>query len=122
MNNPVLGKIMENVKKHRDTQQTEEETIQQQNQIFHRKSISNRNEKTQISMNKPVYLGLSILDLSKTVMYELWYDYLKQKYDGNVKLCYMDIDSFIVHVKIDDIYKDNAEDVEKRFDTWANGR
>ena len=122
MNNPVLGKIMENVKKHRDTQQTEEETIQQQNQIFHRKSTSNRNEKTQISMNKPVYLGLSILDLSKTVMYELWYDYLKQKYDGNVKLCYMDIDSFIVHVKIDDIYKDNAEDVEKRFDTWANGR
>ena len=73
-------------------------------------------------MNKPVYLGLSILDLSKTVMYELWYDYLKQKYGGNVKLCYMDIDSFIVHVKIDDIYKDNAEDVEKRFDTWANGR
>ena len=73
-------------------------------------------------MNKPVYLGLSILDLSKTVMYELWYDYLKQKYEGNVKLCYMDIDSFIVHVKIDDIYKDNAEDVEKRFDTWANGR
>ena len=79
-------------------------------------------KKTQITMNKPVYLGLSILDLSKTVMYELWYDYLKQKYDGNVKLCYMDIDSFIVHVKIDDIYKDNAEDVEKRFDTWANGR
>ena len=108
MNNPVLGKIMENVKKHRDTQQTEEETIQQQNQIFHRTSISNRNEKTQISMNKPVYLGLSILDLSKTVMYELWYDYLKPKYGENVKLFYMDTDSFIVHVKTDDIYKDIA--------------
>ena len=86
MNNPVLGKIMENVKKHRDTQQTEEETIQQQNQIFHRKSISNRNEKTQISMNKPVYLGLSILDLSKTVMYELWYDYIKPKYRNIVRM------------------------------------
>ena len=85
--------------------------------IFYVKSISNRNGKTQMSMNKPVYLGLSILDLSKTVMYELWYNYLKQKYGGNVKLCCMDINSFIVHVKTDDIYKDNTKDVEKRFDT-----
>ena len=66
-------------------------------------------------MNKPFYLGLSILNLSKTVMYEFWYDYLKPKYGENVKLCY--IGSFIVHVKIDDIYKDIAKDVEKRFDT-----
>ena len=68
-------------------------------------------------MNKPVYLGLPILDLSKTVMYEFWYDYLKPKYGDNAKLCYMDTDSFIVHVKTDDIYNDIAEDVEKRFDT-----
>ena len=68
-------------------------------------------------MNKPVYLGLSILDLSKTVMYEFWYDYVKPKYGENAKLCYMDTDSFIVHVKTDDIYKDIAEDVETRFDT-----
>ena len=50
-------------------------------------------------MNKPVYLGLSILDLSKTVMYEFWYDYVKPKYGENAKLCYMNTDSFIVHVK-----------------------
>ena len=68
-------------------------------------------------MNKPLYLGLPILDLSKTVMYESWYDYLKPKYGENAKLCYMDTDSFTVHVKTDDIYKDIAEDVEKRFDT-----
>ena len=73
--------------------------------------------KTQILMNKPVYLGLSILDLSKTVMYEFWYDYVKPKYGENAKLCYMDTDSFIVHVKTDDIYKDIAEDVETIFDT-----
>ena len=50
-------------------------------------------------MNKPVYLGLSILDLSKTVMHEFWYDYIKSKYGENLKLYYMDIDSFIAHVK-----------------------
>ena len=55
-------------------------------------------------MNKPVYLGLSILHLTKTVMYEFWYDYTKPKYAENEKLCYMDKDSFIVHVKADDIY------------------
>ena len=73
--------------------------------------------KTQILMNKLFYLGLSILDLSKTVMYEFWYGYVKPKYGENAKLCYMDTDSFIVHVKIDDIYKDIAEDVDTRFDT-----
>ena len=74
-------------------------------------------KKTEILMNKPVYLGLSILDLSKTLMYDFWSDYLKPKYRGKVKLCYMDTDSFIFHVKMDDIYKDIAEDIEKRFDT-----
>ena len=65
-------------------------------------------------MNKAVYLGLSKLDLSRTVMYEFWYDYVKLKYGEKAKLCYMGTDSFIVHVK-HDIYKDIAEDVETRF-------
>ena len=69
-------------------------------------------KKTQTLMNRPVYLGLSILDLSKTTMYEFWYDYVKPKYGENSKLCYMDTDSFIVYVKTDDIYKDIAGDVE----------
>ena len=68
--------------------------------------------KTQILINKHVYLGLSILDLSKTVMYEFWYDYVKPKYGENTKLCYMDRDSLIVHVKARAIYKDIAEDFE----------
>ena len=68
-------------------------------------------------MNKPVHLGLSILELSKILMYEFWYDYIKSKYDEKVKLWYMDKDSFIVYIKTDDIYKDVAEDVETRFDT-----
>ena len=68
-------------------------------------------------MNKPVYLRLSILELSKIVMYRFWYDYVKPKYDEKAKLCYMGTDRFIVYVKTDDIYKDIAEDVETRFGT-----
>ena len=54
-------------------------------------------------MNKPLYLGLSILDLSKTVIYEFWYDYPKPKYAENAQLCYIDTNSFIVQVKTDHI-------------------
>ena len=75
-------------------------------------------KKTEILMNKPVYLGLSILELSKILMYEFWYDYVKPKYGEKAKLCYMDTNSFIVYIKTDDIYKDIAEDIETRFDTW----
>ena len=68
-------------------------------------------------MNKPDHLELSILELSKILMYEFWYDYVKPKYGEKAKLCYMDTNSFIVYIKTDDIYKDIAEDVETRFDT-----
>ena len=67
-------------------------------------------------MNKPIYLSLSILEISKTLMYKFWYDYMKPKYGDNVKLCYMDTGSFIMHMKTEDFYKDIANDVEKIFD------
>ena len=73
--------------------------------------------KTRVKMNKPIYLGLSILDVSKILMYEFWYDYIKPKYGNDVKLCYMDTDSFVMNIKTEDFYKDIANDVEKRFDT-----
>ena len=68
-------------------------------------------------MNKPAYLGLSILEISKTLMYEFWYDYIAPKYQYNAKLCKMDTDSFIINIKTEDFYEDSANDVEKRFDT-----
>ena len=68
-------------------------------------------------MNKLVYLGLYILELSKILIYEFWYDYVKLKYGKKAKLCYMDTDSFIVYIKTDYVYKDIAEDVETTFDT-----
>ena len=66
-------------------------------------------------MSKPVYLGLSILELSKIFMYKFWYDYVKPKYEEKAKLCYMDTDSFIVYIKTDDTHKGSAEDVETRY-------
>ena len=68
-------------------------------------------------MNKPIYLGLAILELSKVLMYEFWYNYVKLKYSEKGKLCYMDTESFIVYIKTGDIYKDIREDVKTRFDT-----
>ena len=74
-------------------------------------------KKTKVKMNKRVYLGLSILEISKTQMCEFWYDYMKPKHVDNIKLCYLDTDSFIMHIKTQYFYKDIANDVEKRFDT-----
>ena len=75
--------------------------------------------KTKVVMNKPVYLGQAILDISKTLMYDFWYDYLKPKYGDKVKLCYMDTDNFIVHIETEDFYEDIASNVDKWFDTSA---
>ena len=73
--------------------------------------------KVKVKMNKPIYLGLSILELSKTTMYEFWYDYVKVKHEDRVKLCYMDTDSFVLNVRTEDFCKDISEDVKDRFDT-----
>ena len=70
-----------------------------------------------VKMNKPVYLGLSILEISKRLMYEFWYDYVKPRYQDNAKVRYMDKDSFIISIKTEDFYEDIANNVEKRFDT-----
>ena len=125
MNNAAFGKTIENVRKHRNiklvtTEKRRHFLVSEPNyhttKFFTENLFAIEMRKTQILMNKPVYLGLSILDLIKTVMYEFWYDYVKPKYGENAKLCYMDTDSLLVHVKTEDIYKDIAEDVETRFD------
>ena len=74
-------------------------------------------KKTKVKMNKPIYFGLSILEISKILMYEFWYDYMKPKYNDNVRLCYMYTDSFIMNIKTNDFYKDISDDVDNRFDT-----
>ena len=125
MNNAVFGKIMENLIKHRDIKIVKAE--RRRNSLvlepnYHTAKFFTENvrvtemKKPQITMNNPVYFGLSLLDLSKTVMC-YGYGYIKPKNGENAKLCYVNTDSFITHVKTDDIYKDIAEDVGTRFDT-----
>ena len=74
-------------------------------------------KKVKVKMKKPIYAGLSILDISKITMYEFWYDYVKIKYQDRARLCYMDTDGFVVNIKTKDFYKDISQDVNKRFDT-----
>ena len=73
--------------------------------------------KVEVKMNKQIYLGQAILDISKILMYEFWYDYIKPKYGDKARLCYMDTDSFVIYIKTKDFYKDIAGDVERWFDT-----
>ena len=126
MNNSVFGKTMENIRKHRDirlvtTDKKRSKLVSEPN--YHTINLISENlsitemKKTKVKMNKPIYLGLSILEISKTLIYEFWYDYMKPKYANNVKLCYMDMDSFIMNIKSNDFYKDISNDVENRFDT-----
>ena len=74
-------------------------------------------KKTNLLMNKPVYLGMCILDLSKTVMYEFHYNYIKEKYGDKAKLLFTDTDSLMYEIETEDFFKDISGDVKDRFDT-----
>ena len=126
LNYSVFGKTMENVRNHRDIKlvtadkrrnQLVSEPNYHTTKYFSENLLAIEMKKIKVKMNKPLYLGLSILEISKTLMYEFWYDYIKPKYQGNIKLCYMDTDSFIIYIKTEDVYENMADNVEKRFDT-----
>ena len=126
MNNTVFRKTMENIRKHRDiklvtTDKKRSKLVSEPN--YHTINLISEDlsiielKKTKVKMNKPIYLSLSILEISKILMYEFWYDYMKPKYNNNVKLCYMDTDSFIMDIKTNDFCEDIANDVECKLDT-----
>ena len=126
MNNAVFGKTMENVRNQRDiklvTTDKRRCALTSEPNYHSTKYISKdllvmEMRKTEVRMNKPIYLGQAILDLSKTLMYEFWYDYIKPKFGDKARLCYMDTDSFVMYIKTDDFYKDISDDVDKWFDT-----
>ena len=76
-------------------------------------------KKTKVKMNKPIYLGMSISDISKTLMYEFWYKYIKPKYKEKAKLCYMDTDSFVINIFTEDVFEDINNDIEGWFDAFS---
>ena len=128
MCNAVFSKSMEQVRNHRDirlvtTDKKRCQLVSQPNyhttKRFSEDLIAIEMKQAEIKMNKPIYLGLEILDISKILMYEFWFDYFKPKYENNIGLCYMDTDSFIFHVETEDFYQDVSNDVESRYDTSA---
>ena len=75
-------------------------------------------KKTKVKMNSPIYLGMSILDISKTLMFKFWCNYFKPKYGDRAKLCYTDTDSFIINIITEDFFVDISDDAERWFDTF----
>ena len=121
MINSVFGKTMENLRKHRDvklvtTDEKRNRLVSERNyhtrKRFSENLLATEMIKTKVKINKPIYLGMSILDIIKTLMYKFWCGYIKPKYGNRVKLCYTDTDSIIAHIMTEDFYRDIAGDVE----------
>ena len=130
MNNSVFGKTMENIRNRVNIKlvNTEEQFKKltakpnyESRKIFNdnvnESLVSVHMKRTSLTMNKPVYLGMSILDLSKTLMYDFHYNYIKPKYENKEKLLSTDTDSFLYEIQTEDFYKDISGDVKDRFDT-----
>ena len=127
MNNSVFGKTMENIRnrvnvKLVNTKEKLRKLVAKPNlksppKIFSENLVSVHMKKTSLTMNKPVYLGMCILELSKTIMYDFHYNYIKSKYGDKAKLLFTDTDSFMYEIETEDFYKDISGDVKDRFDT-----
>ena len=126
MNNAAYGKTMENVRKHRiiklvNNDKKRNKLVSEPNyhttKWFSEDLLAIEIKKTSVKMNNPIYLGLAILSLNKILMYDYWYNEMKPKYKDIIRLCYMNNDSFIMHIKTEYFYKDIADDIEKKYDT-----
>ena len=126
MNNAVFGKTMENIRNRVDVKLVNDivkarKLVAKPNfnhlNIFCEELIAIHMKKTGLTMNKPVYVGMCILDLSKTIMYEFHYNYIKPKYGDKARLLFTDTDSLMYEIQTKDFYKDISGDVKDRFDT-----
>ena len=125
MNNSVFGKMMENIRKHKNIKLVTNKaqylkTVMKPNfksgVLFGENLMGCEMGKVKVVMKKPIYLGQVILDLSKIVMYEFHYDYMKPKFK-DLQLCYMDTDCLIYNIKTENFYADIKDDISTRFDT-----
>ena len=126
MNNSVFGKTMENIRNRVDirlvTRESQAKKLTckpnyQHHTIFCENLTAVHMKKVSLKFNKPVYLGMSILDLSKTLMYDFHYNYIKPKYGDNAKLLFTDTDSLAYEIQTEDFYRDISSDVKEKFDT-----
>ena len=126
MNNSVFGKTMENIRNRVDVRLVNERKKAEKLvakpsfkhwTIFDENLIAVHMKRTKLKFNKPVYCGMSILDLSKTLMYEFHYKYILPKYGDNVKLLFTDTDSLCYEIETEDFFQDISGDVESKFDT-----
>ena len=126
MNNSVFGKTMENMRNRvniklvNDEKQAEKLTAKpnfDHCNIFSEELVAIHMKKTKLVFNKPVNVGMCILDLSKTLMYDFHYNYIKQKYGDKVKLLFTDTDSLMYEIQTEDFYRDTSADAKRRFDT-----
>ena len=126
MNNLVFGKTMENIRNRVNVKlvnageqfkKLASKPNYESRKIFNENLISVHMKKTSLTMNKPVYLGMCILDLSKIIMFDFHYNYIKPKYGNKAKLLFTDTDSFLYEIQTEDFYKDISGDVRDRFDT-----
>ena len=122
MNNTVFGKTMENIRNHRDiklvTSGKQRSMLASEPNYHLSKCISKdlmimEMRNVEVKMNMPMYLGQAILDISKTLMYEFWNDYIRPKYKEKARRCCMDTNGFVMFIKTEDFYKDIASDVER---------
>ena len=126
MNNSVFGRTMENIRNRVDIKLVTDKKKARQLaakpnfnhcNIFSKDLVAIHMKKTELTFNKPVHLGMSILDLSKTLMYDFHYNYIKQKYEDKAKLLFTDTDSLMYEIQTEDFYKDIIGDGKHRFDT-----
>ena len=126
MNNPVFGKTIENIRKRQNIELVDnrKRAVKLSSKpnfervtIFDKNLIAVHMKKTEVYFNKPVYVGQAILDLSKTLMFDFHYNYIKKKYKDKAELLFTDTDSLMYHIKTDDFYKDIFCDISRKFDT-----
>ena len=130
MNNSVFGKTMENIRNMVNIKLVNDEVNDEEQaeklaakpnfdhcNIFCEDLIAIHMKKTKLVFDKPVYLGMCILDISKTLMYDFHYNYVKQKYEDKAKLLFTDTNSLMYEIETEDFHKDISADVTRRFDT-----
>ena len=120
MNNSVYGKTMENVRNHLDyelvnTPERFQKPTYRHRHIINENLVGVEKDFATVKLDKPIYMGMSILDYSKIHMYSFYYDVLKPKYNDNIKLVYTDTDSYVIKVDTDDLYKD-FKDINEYMD------